>query len=53
MNEEMEVNDLIDNNKNALYVAKKVFKKYSKNFKKHRFVCSSIFDYASKNICQI
>ncbi len=39
---------LIDNNKDSLKVARKVFKKYSKNFNKHRFNCSSIFNYKSK-----
>jgi 2-polyprenyl-3-methyl-5-hydroxy-6-metoxy-1,4-benzoquinol methylase len=39
---------LVDNNKDALKIAKKVFKKYSKNINKHKFNCSSIFNYKSK-----
>tara|TARA_B100000575_G_C23088772_1_gene627590 strand:- start:346 stop:1545 length:1200 start_codon:yes stop_codon:yes gene_type:complete len=39
---------LVDNNIKALEVAKKVFKKYSRNYKNHSFKRSSIFNFKSK-----
>ena len=41
---------LVDNNIKALEVAKKVFKKYSRNYKNHSFKRSSIFNFKSKKI---
>jgi SAM-dependent methyltransferase len=38
---------LVEMNNLALDIAKKVFKKYGKNYTKHKFICKSLFDYKS------